>query len=67
MKAATAAFKENNAAWPNVGGFVIDKDVKELALLQDEFPGAAVILCHFHVIDYLQREVAKVKYRFDSF
>lgn len=36
-------------------------------MLQEEFEWAAVILCQFHVIDYLGREVAKTAYHFDSF
>ncbi|ETP44721.1 hypothetical protein F442_08729 [Phytophthora nicotianae P10297] len=42
-------------------------DFTELALLRDEFPCATIILCHFHVIDYLQREVSKKDYGFSSF
>ncbi|ETL93378.1 hypothetical protein F441_08765 [Phytophthora nicotianae CJ01A1] len=42
-------------------------DFTELALLRDEFPCATIILCHFHVIDYLQREVSKKDYEFSSF
>ncbi|KAG4061601.1 hypothetical protein PC123_g3521 [Phytophthora cactorum] len=39
----------------------------ELALLHEEFPCATVILCHFHVIDYLKREVSKKDYGFSAF
>jgi hypothetical protein len=67
MRAAVTAYKENNPSWTELSVIVNDKEFKELSLLREEFPGASVILCHFHVIDYLQREIAKVAYRFDSF
>ncbi|ETI30706.1 hypothetical protein F443_22197, partial [Phytophthora nicotianae P1569] len=56
MLYAVRAFKQNNPAWVDVKVIVIDKDFIELGLLCEEFPCATIILCHFHVIDYLKRE-----------
>ncbi|ETP00499.1 hypothetical protein F441_22098 [Phytophthora nicotianae CJ01A1] len=56
MLYAVRAFKQNNPAWVDVKVIVIDKDFVELGLLCEEFPCATIILCHFHVIDYLKRE-----------
>lgn len=67
MECAVSAFKTNNPSWREVKVIIIDKDFTELALLHDEFPDATVILCHFHVIDYLNREVSKRNYGFTSF
>ncbi|GMF26176.1 unnamed protein product [Phytophthora fragariaefolia] len=67
MECAVRAFKQNNTAWKDVKVIVIDKDFTELALLRDEFPCATIILCHFHVIDYLKREVSKKSYGFSAF
>ncbi|KAG3144098.1 hypothetical protein PC128_g24464 [Phytophthora cactorum] len=67
MLRAVRAFKQNNPAWTDVKVVVIDKCFTELKLLQEEFPCASVILCHFHVIDYLKREVSKKNYGFSAF
>ncbi|KAG3125818.1 hypothetical protein PI126_g22599 [Phytophthora idaei] len=67
MLCAIRAFKQNNPGWTDVKVIVIDKDFTELALLREEFPCATVILCHFHVIDYLKREVSKKDYGFSGF
>ncbi|GMF32396.1 unnamed protein product [Phytophthora fragariaefolia] len=64
MECAVRAFKQNNAAWKDVKVIVIDKDFTELALLRDEFPCATIILCHFHIIDYLKRESAENQYNY---
>ncbi|KAG3236812.1 hypothetical protein PI124_g18182 [Phytophthora idaei] len=64
MQCAVSAFKENNPAWKEVRVIIIGKDFTELALLKDEFPDADIILCHFHVIDYLKRGVSKKNYGF---
>ncbi|ETO59456.1 hypothetical protein F444_22194, partial [Phytophthora nicotianae P1976] len=67
MLYAVRAFKQNNPAWVDVKVIVIDKDFVELGLLCEEFPCATIILCHFHVIDYLKREVSKKDYGFSAF
>ncbi|RAW20130.1 hypothetical protein PC110_g23428, partial [Phytophthora cactorum] len=64
MLCAIRAFKQNNPGWTDVKVIEIDKDFTELALLREEFPCATVILCHFHVVDYLKREVSKKDYGF---
>ncbi|ETP51427.1 hypothetical protein F442_03438 [Phytophthora nicotianae P10297] len=67
MLFAVRAFKQNNPARVDVKVIVIDKDFTELGLLREEFPCATIILCHFHVIDYLKREVSKKNYGFSAF
>lgn len=67
LRSAVHSFKKNNPSWSKIRVFGIDKQFTELALLQEEFPCATVILCHFHVIDYLSRQVSKVEFGFDSF
>ncbi|KAE9316944.1 hypothetical protein PR003_g18601 [Phytophthora rubi] len=67
MQNAVSAFKRNNKSWRDVKVIDIDKDFTELVTLEAEFPEASVILCHFHVIDYLKREVSKREYGFSSF
>lgn len=47
--------------------FVIDKDFTELGVLAEELPDATVILCHFHVIDYLNYEISKRVYGITPF
>ncbi|KAG3133601.1 hypothetical protein PI126_g19099 [Phytophthora idaei] len=67
MLRAVRAFKHNSPAWTDVKVIVIDKDFTELKLLQEEFPCVSVILFHFHVIDYLKREVCKKGCGFSAF
>ncbi|ETI51615.1 hypothetical protein F443_05080 [Phytophthora nicotianae P1569] len=67
MKCALKAFKENNTAWRDVKVVIVDKDFTEIDVLAEELPDANVILCHFHVIDYLHRETSKRIYGFTSF
>ncbi|ETP31287.1 hypothetical protein F442_19833 [Phytophthora nicotianae P10297] len=40
------------------------KQFKEV--LKEEFPGVRILLCHFHVVKYLQEEIAKEKYNLDA-
>jgi zinc finger SWIM domain-containing protein 3 len=42
-------FKQNNPASTETCVFMIDKDLKEDSALQEVFPNARVLLCHFHV------------------
>jgi hypothetical protein len=42
-------FKQNNPASSEISVFMIDKDLKEDSALQEVFPNARVLLCHFHV------------------
>ncbi|KAG2961668.1 hypothetical protein PC118_g21843 [Phytophthora cactorum] len=55
MRNAISAFQRNNEAWSVINVIAIDKDFTELSTLEDEFPEASLILCQFHVIDYLKR------------
>ncbi|RAW38326.1 hypothetical protein PC110_g5437 [Phytophthora cactorum] len=67
MRNAISAFQRNNEAWSVINVIAIDKDFTELSTLEDEFPEASLILCQFHVIDYLKRETAKREYGFTRF
>lgn len=67
MLCAIRAFKQNNPGWTDVKVIIIDEAYTELSLLREQFPCATVIHCHFHVIDYLNREVSKKNYGFSSF
>ncbi|KAE9273227.1 hypothetical protein PF008_g29894, partial [Phytophthora fragariae] len=59
---AIRSFKFHNPAWEKVKVIVIDKDMGELGLLEKEFVGAKVILCHFHLKKYIRTEMAKSEY-----
>ncbi|KAE9315544.1 hypothetical protein PR003_g18962, partial [Phytophthora rubi] len=50
-------FKESNPAWVNIRVVVTDKDFNEKDVLADAFPDARQLLCQFHVIDYLRKQV----------
>ncbi|ETK84280.1 hypothetical protein L915_10744, partial [Phytophthora nicotianae] len=57
----------NNPAWSDIEVMVMGKDFSEIEVLSEALPEARVILCHFHVIDYLKREISKKIYGFTSF
>ncbi|KAE9214874.1 hypothetical protein PF004_g14923 [Phytophthora fragariae] len=66
LRIACRQFKEGCPNYDSIVVIMIDKDFTELAVLQEEFPGARILLCHFHVVKYLQEEVAKEKYNLDA-
>ncbi|OWZ17478.1 hypothetical protein PHMEG_0008582 [Phytophthora megakarya] len=59
---AINSFKFHNPSWEDIKVIVIDKDLGELGLLEDEFPGVKVILCHFHLKKYIRSELSKSEY-----
>ncbi|OWZ05124.1 LOW QUALITY PROTEIN: hypothetical protein PHMEG_00022847 [Phytophthora megakarya] len=52
-------FKSANPTWDNIRVVMVDKDMKEVDV---EFPNAHVLLCHFHVLKFLQGIVKDSKY-----
>lgn len=50
-------FKQSNPAWSKIQVVVTDKDFKEKDVLAEAFPDARQLLCQFHVIDYLRKQV----------
>lgn len=58
-------FKEANPAWEKIRVIVTDKDFSEKDVLAEAFPNARQILCQFHVIDYLRKQVALPELTFD--
>ncbi|RLN06604.1 hypothetical protein BBJ28_00002807 [Nothophytophthora sp. Chile5] len=59
---AMSSFKFANPSWDQVRVIVIDKDIGELTLLEQQFPQAKVILCHFHLKKYVRSEMGKSEY-----
>lgn len=49
---ACQQFKEGCPTFDSVAVIMIDKDFAELSVLQEEFPSARILLCHFHVVKY---------------
>jgi hypothetical protein len=58
-------FKELNPAWVNIRVVVTDKDFNENGVLAEAFPNARQILCQFHVIDYLRKQVLSICSQFE--
>lgn len=63
---AIQQFKEACPKFNSIACIMVDKDFTEIAVLEEEFPGARILLCHFHVVQCLHREVAKTEYNFDG-
>ena len=56
-------FKERNENWEQIiKVIVVDKDFNEIQVVEKMFPKAQVILCVFHVLAYIKKEVRKSKY-----
>ncbi|KAG6942711.1 hypothetical protein JG688_00017964 [Phytophthora aleatoria] len=66
LRIARQQFKEGCPAYDSITVIIIDKDVTELAVVENEFPGARALLCHFHVAKYLQEEVSKEEYNLSA-
>ncbi|KAG4224276.1 hypothetical protein PC116_g27270 [Phytophthora cactorum] len=64
---AISAFKRSSKSWNDIKVIIIDEDFTELSTIEVEFPEASIILCHFHVIDYLKREISRREYGFTSY
>ncbi|OWZ20484.1 LOW QUALITY PROTEIN: hypothetical protein PHMEG_0005100 [Phytophthora megakarya] len=45
---------------------VVDKDLNEIRVLESNFPGARVLICHFHVIKYLKEKRSKPESAHDA-
>ncbi|OWY90954.1 hypothetical protein PHMEG_00031261, partial [Phytophthora megakarya] len=59
LRTACEQFKEGYSSYASVSVIIIDKDFTEHSVLEEQFPGARGLLCHFHVVMYLQEEVSK--------
>ncbi|ETK87036.1 hypothetical protein L915_08439, partial [Phytophthora nicotianae] len=66
LRIACRQFKEACSSFDSVAVIMIDKDFTELSVLKEEFPSARILLYPFHVVKYLQEEVAKEKYNLDA-
>lgn len=62
MTDAVTSFKSFNPTWDRVRVIIVDKDFGEIGLLQEQFPGARILLCIFHVVKYLRGEMSKRDY-----
>lgn len=63
---AVKSFKSFNSTWDQVRVIIVDKDFGEIALLQEAFPAARILLCVFHVVKYLRGEMAKREYNIED-
>lgn len=54
-------FKANNAHWDNNVTVYVDRDFTQLAVLNEEFPDATVLICAFHAMKAMKFNIAKEK------
>jgi hypothetical protein len=47
--------RANPTSFKLVRVIMVDKDLNEIKVLQREFPEAQVLICHFHVLTYLEK------------
>eukprot|EP00644_Phytophthora_capsici_P001105 jgi/Phyca11/121307/e_gw1.43.209.1 len=63
MERAIAHFKRSHPTRiEKLRVIVVDKDLNEIRVLEEHFPDARVIICHFHVIKYLKEKRAKPEF-----
>eukprot|EP00644_Phytophthora_capsici_P010033 jgi/Phyca11/130069/e_gw1.90.71.1 len=63
MERAIAHFKRSHPTRIHLlQVIVVDKDLNEIRVLEEHFPEARVIICHFHVIKYLKEKRSKPEY-----
>lgn len=51
------AFKKHNADWEHVRVVMADKDIGERDVIKQQLPHAAVLICLFHTLRSLRREI----------
>ena len=51
------AFKKHNAGWECVRVVMADKDIRERDVIKQHLPNAAVLICLFHTLRSLRREI----------
>ena len=51
------AFKTHNPDWPSTNVVMTDKDFTERAVFRKEFPSASLLICLFHTMRSMKREV----------
>ncbi|KAG3242932.1 hypothetical protein PI124_g12237 [Phytophthora idaei] len=56
---AIGSFEFHNTSWEKIKAIVIAKDMGELGVLEKQFPGVRIILCHFHLKKSIQTEMVK--------
>ena len=52
-----ASFKSHNSNWSQTKVIISDKDFTERMVFKKEFPDASLIICLFHTLRTLKREV----------
>lgn len=63
MERAIAHFKRSHPTRiEKLRVIVVDKDLNEIRVLEEHFPKARVIICHFHVIKYLKEKRSKPEF-----
>ncbi|POM66469.1 Hypothetical protein PHPALM_17666 [Phytophthora palmivora] len=67
LRIACQQFKEGCPSYDSIAVIMIDKGFTEIAVLQEEFRSARILLCHFHLVKTLQEQVAKESYNLDMF
>ncbi len=51
------AFKQHNQNWKNVRVVMADKDIGERDVVKEQLPNASVLICLFHALRSLRREI----------
>jgi len=61
LATALDKFKERNDQWPSIKTVMTDKDMAEREAIRQQFPDATLLLCLFHVMWAMSREITTAK------
>ena len=56
-------FKQHNEAWNKICVIMADKDISERDIIKSSIPDAAVLICLFHTLRSLRRELTCEKWK----
>ena len=51
------SFQKHSLAWRNVRVIMADKDIHERDVLKQKFPGSSILICLFHTLRTIRREI----------
>lgn len=61
LRSALKQFKERNSKWTEIKTVMTDKDMAERDAIRQEFSDASLLLCVFHVLRSMSREITTTK------
>jgi hypothetical protein len=61
-----STFKKHNHQWKNIKCIMADKDFTERTVFKQQFPGSQILICIFHCLRSMSREITSEKMKIIS-